>query len=92
MNAGEFLKNKYTELAAKGVPILVLQDPLTKLPSITFTFFVLSGLICLLATLDFVKIFAGINFEEIKQFFDMCSYVYVGRSAVKAMLGTNETK
>lgn len=85
----ERIKEFFKKLNNSGVPIFVFQDPITKLPSITFTFFVISGIICLLATLDSIKAFAGINFGEIKDFFDMNCYVYTGRSLIKAIAGTN---
>ena len=91
-NLAEKIKAAIKDLQDKGVPIFVLQDPLTKQPSITFSFFVVAGLTCLLATIESVKIFAGINFSEIKEFFDMCMWAYLGRSAIKGMLGTGPTK
>ncbi len=86
----EKIKKIITDLQDKGLPIVMLQDVLTKQPSITFTFFVLSGIMCLLSVVDSSKVLAGLNFDEALKFFDACSIVYVGRSAVKALTKTEE--
>lgn len=87
----EKIKQIIKDLQDKGLPIIMLQDVITKKPSITFTFFVLSGIMCLLAAVD-VKILSELNFDEALKFFDACSMVYVGRSAVKALTKTEEKK
>lgn len=87
MAVADKVKEVLRKLQDKGIPICVFQDPITKLPSITFSFFLVSGLVCLLAAFDNVKAFAGINYDEIKDFFDMCMWAYLGRSAIKASLG-----
>ncbi len=91
MTLAEKVKAAIKDLQDKGVPVFVLQDPITKLPSITFSFFVVSGLVCLAAAFDNIKAFAGINYSEIKEFFDMCMWAYLGRSAIKASLGVPDT-
>jgi len=86
----EKIKQIIKDLQDKGLPIVILQDIVTKKPSITFTFFVLSGIMCLLAAIDSSKTLSGLNFDEALKFFDACSMVYVGRSAVKALTKTEE--
>lgn len=83
------VKELISALNEKGIPLPVLQDLVTKKPSITYTFFVVSGVVCLLSSFDGVKTLAKINFNEIKEFFDMCAYIYVGRSAIK-MMGSSD--
>jgi|SRR3972149_7482544 len=89
----EKLKIKIKEFQEKGFPIVVLQDPVTKNPSITYTFFIVAGIICLLSTFDSIKLFNKLNFTKTKEFFDMCMWAYLGRSAIKGIstiLGNKE--
>jgi hypothetical protein len=87
MAVADKIKEILKSLQDKGIPIAVFQDPITKLPSITFSFFLVSGVVCLLASFDNVKALAGINYNEVKDFFDMTMFAYLGRSAIKASLG-----
>lgn len=92
MVVADKVKEILKKLQDKGIPICVFQDPITKLPSITFSFFLVSGVVCLLASFDNVKVLSGINYDEVKDFFDMCMWAYLGRSAIKASLGTPGAK
>lgn len=92
MTVKERVKELVTKLNENGIPLPILQDLVTKKPSITYTFFVISGITCLLASFDGVKALAKINFNEVKEFFDMCSYIYVGRSAIKLMGADNASE
>lgn len=89
MNISEKIKSIIKDLQDRGVPVPVFRDPLLKTPSITFSFFLAAGLVCLASTIDSIKAFSGINFNESKEFFDMCSWVYLGRSAIKGIIFNN---
>lgn len=74
------LKALLKELQKKGVPIVIIRDGVTGLPSITYTFFVLSGLLVILGLIGkFAKLSGGIDMDNALAFFYACSATYVGR-------------
>lgn len=74
------LKALIKDLQDKGVPLIVLRDVVTKTPSITYTFFVLSGTLVTLGLIGkFAKISGGIDMDNALAFFYACSATYVGR-------------
>jgi hypothetical protein len=76
----ELIKQKIRELQDKGLPIIILQDPISKLPSITFTFLVVSGVMVILGLVGkFVTAAGGIDIENALSFFYGCSATYLGR-------------
>lgn len=74
------LKEILKELQEKGLPIVILRDTVTGLPSITFSFFVLSGALVALGLIGkFAKLSGGIDMDNALNFFYACSATYVGR-------------
>lgn len=74
------LKALIKELQDKGIPLIVLRDVVTKTPSITYTFFVLSGTLVILGLIGkFAKLSGGIDMDNALAFFYACSATYVGR-------------
>lgn len=85
-------KTLMKELQDNGLPLILLQDLVTKKPSVTYTFFVVSGVMCLLSLVESVRFLAGFNFNEALEFFQASSMVYFGRSAVKAFSGDKKSE
>lgn len=76
----DLIKEKIKELQDKGLPIVLLQDNITKKPSITFTFFVISGAMVILGLIGkFVKVAGGIDIDNALNFFYGCGAMYIGR-------------
>jgi hypothetical protein len=74
------LKSLIKELQDKGIPIIVLRDLVTNSPSITYTFFVLSGILVILGLIGkFARVAGGIDMDNALAFFYACSATYVGR-------------
>lgn len=74
------LKLLIKDLQTKGVPLIILRDVVTNSPSITYTFFVLSGTLVTLGLIGkFAKLSGGIDMDNALAFFYACSATYVGR-------------
>lgn len=84
----EKIKAKIKEWQAHGVPVLLFRDPVTNEESITFSFFLVSGVLCIAASFHPVCKCLNIDFAQIKEFFDMSMWAYLGRSGIKAMIGS----
>lgn len=68
------------DLQEKGLPIIILRDPMTKNPSITFSFFVISGTLVILGLIGkFAKVSGGIDMDNALNFFYGCGAMYIGR-------------
>jgi hypothetical protein len=80
------------DLQDKGVPLIILRDVVTKTPSITYTFFVLSGTLVTLGLIGkFAKISGGIDMDNALAFFYACSATYVGRKFTAPSPSTSKT-
>ena len=75
-------------LKKNGLRIIIFVDPITQKQSITFTFFVISGLLKILAAFSKYKYLTGLNVEEINNFFLVAGGMYIGRK----LTGTVENK
>lgn len=74
------IKELIKRLQAKGLPIIILRDNLTGKPSITFSFFVISGLLVILGLIGkFAKVSGGIDMDNALNFFYGCGAMYIGR-------------
>lgn len=74
------IKKIIKELQEKGFPIIILRDNLTGKPSITYSFFVISGILVILGLLGkFAKVSGGIDIENALSFFYGCGAMYIGR-------------
>jgi hypothetical protein len=87
MTLVEKVKAKVKELQEKGLPIIVLRDVVTGKPSITYTLFVASAVMCLLAQVEYSRASIDLNFDEALQFFDSCAMAYIGRHVIKMFNG-----
>jgi len=77
----EIIKN----LQDKGVPVILLQDIITKQPSITFSFFVISGVLVIAGLIGkFAKLSGGIDMENALSFFYGAGAMYLGRKITNA--------
>jgi hypothetical protein len=76
----EQLKKLLKDLQEKGLPIVVLRDNLTGKPSITYSFFVISGILVILGLIGkFAKVSGGIDMDNALNFFYGCGAMYIGR-------------
>lgn len=87
MTIKEKVKAKLKELQEKGLPIVVLRDVATGQPSITYTLFIVSAIMCLLAQVEYSRATIDLNFGEAIQFFDSCAMAYLGRHVIKMFNG-----
>ena len=68
------------ELQEKGLPLIILRDNVTGKPSITYSFFVVSGVLVILGLIGkFAKVSGGIDMDNALSFFYGCGAMYVGR-------------
>lgn len=80
----EQVKELIKKLQSKGLPIIILRDSLTGKPSITFSFFVISGLLVILGLIGkFAKVSGGIDMDNALNFFYGCGAMYIGRKFTK---------
>lgn len=64
----------------RGIPIPMIQDPVTKLPSVTLTFAVLSFNVALLGLLGKVAdMFKGVDVQQAIYLFGVSAGLYLGR-------------
>lgn len=76
----EQFKELIKKLQAKGLPIIILRDNLTGKPSITYSFFVISGSLVILGLIGkFAKVSGGIDMDNALNFFYGCGAMYIGR-------------
>jgi hypothetical protein len=76
----EQFKELIKRLQAKGLPIIILRDNLTGKPSITYSFFVISGSLVILGLIGkFAKVSGGIDMDNALNFFYGCGAMYIGR-------------
>lgn len=64
----------------KGIPVVVFRDPVTQVPSASFTLLVVSSGLVIFGLLNKVaKIVDGVDIENALQFFYACAGLYFGR-------------
>lgn len=81
MNKAEQLLQRIKE---KGIPVLVLEDPLKKQPSVTFTMMAVAFLMCLLGLIGkTVDMLGGINFADSLELLKVTGLAYLGRQWMK---------
>lgn len=86
MTAKEKLLDLATKLKENGLPIILLQDPVTDTPSITFTMVVASFVMCILA----VNGLANLDFASCKELLTLTGAGYLGRQTQKLFSGSEE--
>ena len=78
----EFLK----ELQDKGIPVVFLRDPITKLPSVSLTLLLVSFILSIFSLINkFAKIVDGVDVDNTLQLLIVCASLYFGRSLSKKM-------
>jgi hypothetical protein len=83
----EFIK----KIKDRGVPIPMIQDPVTKLPSVTLTFSVLSFNVALLGLLGKVAdMFKGIDVQQAIYLFGVSAGLYLGRKMTNGTLSVEK--
>lgn len=80
----EELKKLLGKFRDTGVPTIILQDGLTKKPSITYTMLVINFSLCIAALVGGVAdAFGGIDFENAKELLWITGGLYFGRKFQK---------
>lgn len=80
----EKIKELIKNLQEKGLPIIILRDNLTGKPSITYSFFVISGSLVILGLIGkFAKVSGGIDMDNALNFFYGCGAMYIGRKITR---------
>lgn len=91
MTLKEKLKEYANKLRDAGIPVVVLQDPVTKKPSVTFSMLVVSFTMCVLALIgNMVDLVGGIDFDNSKDLLMITGTAYLGRQWQK--LGEDKTE
>lgn len=71
------------QLQDSGLPIIVLRDCISKLPSITYTFFVISGIIVVLGLIKKADaLTGGVDISNALSFFGISGATYLGRKVI----------
>lgn len=74
------VKDFIKKLQSQGLPIILLQDPKTKEPSLSFTLVVLAAIYCAMGIFSNYFVFLkGINVEAAFNFFLASASLYWGR-------------
>lgn len=81
MNKLNELRQKLVDWCTKkGVPVPILRDPISQLPSASFTLLVVSSGLVIFGLLNKVAKFVdGVDIENALQFFYACAGLYFGR-------------
>lgn len=80
------IQTKLKELQDKGLPIVFLQDPITKKPSVSLSLLLISFVLSIFSLVNkFAKIVDGVDIENSLQLLIICASLYFGRSLSKKM-------
>lgn len=80
------LKELIKKLQDNGVPVILLQDPLTKKPGVSFSLLVVSFVLSVFALINkFAKIVDGVDVDNSLELLIICASLYFGRSLSKKM-------
>ena len=88
----EKLKELIRQMNEKGIPVPILQDPLKREPSVTFTFFFIAGVLWTVALVGKWNNVLNINLNECQEFFSNAAYIYLGRSLIKTAFKGSDSK
>jgi hypothetical protein len=88
----EKIKELIKKMNEAGIPLPILQDPIQKQPSITYTFFFISGILWTVALVGKWNNALNINLNECQEFFSNAAYIYLGRSLIKNAFKTTDSK
>ncbi len=80
------LKELIKELQDKGIPVIFLRDPITKLPSVSLTLLLASFILSIFSLINkFAKIVDGVDVDNTLQLLIITASLYFGRSLSKKM-------
>ena len=80
------IKQKLQELQEKGLPIVFLRDPLTKLPSVSLTLLLIAFALSVFSLINkFAKIVDGVDVDNTLELLIVTASLYFGRSISKKM-------
>lgn len=80
----EKLKTKIQELQEKGIPLVFVKDPLSKLPSVSLTLLLISFALSVFSLINkFAKIVDGVDVDNTLELLVVCASLYFGRSISK---------
>jgi len=88
----EKIKELIRKMNENGIPVPILQDPIQRQPSVTFTFFFISGMLWTIALVGKWNNVLSINLSECQEFFSNSAYIYLGRSLIKNAFKPSDTK
>ncbi len=89
----ENLKNLWLKLSENGIPFPILQDLISKKPSITYTTFVTAFLIYVASLFPKLqKLTGGISQAGASELFLIASGLYLGRSITRKNVDKSNTK
>ena len=84
MSWKEETKKLLSKFRDTGIPTIILQDPVKKKPSITYTMLIINFALCLAALIGKVDdAFGGIEFNEAKELLWITGGLYFGRQFQK---------
>lgn len=89
----EKLTSIINDLKDKGIPLLFVKDPISKLPSVSLTMLVVSFTLTVLSLLNKVaKIFEGVDIDNTLELLIITSSLYFGRALTRGNTSTNIEK
>ena len=89
----EKLLSIINDLKDRGIPLLFVTDPISKLPSVSLTMLVVSFTLTVLSLLNKVaKIFEGVDIDNTLELLIITSSLYFGRALTRGNTSTNIEK
>lgn len=80
----ENFKSYILKLQNNGIPVILLQDPLTKKPGVSFSLLMVSFVLSVFALINkFAKIVEGVDVDNSLELLIICASLYFGRSLSK---------
>lgn len=84
MDVRKELKKLLTSMRDSGVPTIILQDPLKKQPSITYTMLIINFVLCIAASVGKLNdALGGVDFGQVSQLMWITGGLYFGRQFQK---------
>jgi len=82
----EKLKEHIKQLQEKGLPLVFLRDPISKLPSVSLSLLIISFLLSVFSLINkFAKVVDGVDVDNTLELLVITSSLYFGRSLSKKM-------
>ena len=91
MNIREELKKLFKSLRDTGVPTIILQDPVKKTPSITYTMLIINFILCVAGTVGKLnEALGGVDFDQASELMWVTGGLYFGRQFQKLVGPSSE--